>query len=113
LNKRRFPIKVADSALSKLSESIRQGGQGVKGIRIKLKSRGCSGLTYDMEYVYDIESSDAHESISGVDLFISKSSVMFLIGSTMKYENGLIYSGFTFENPNSKGECGCGESFHI
>lgn len=88
------------------------------GIRVLIKQKGCSGLKYDIEYAYDIrplesvieESCDDGEKIK---VLIDPRSIMFILGSEMDYVEEKFSSGFVFNNPNEKGKCGCGESFHV
>lgn len=102
------------------SEDDNNGSDGVNaiGIRVLIKQKGCSGLKYDIEYAYDIrplesvieESCDDGQKIK---VLIDPRSVMFILGSEMDYVEEKFSSGFVFNNPNEKGKCGCGESFHV
>ncbi|MGL9718252.1 MAG: HesB/IscA family protein [Wolbachia sp.] len=88
------------------------------GIRVLIKQKGCSGLKYDIEYAYDIRPLESviEESCSDgqkVKVLIDPKSVMFILGSEMDYVEEKFSSGFVFKNPNEKGKCGCGESFHV
>ncbi|QKX02681.1 iron-sulfur cluster assembly accessory protein [Wolbachia endosymbiont of Litomosoides sigmodontis] len=88
------------------------------GIRVLIKQKGCSGLKYDIEYAYDRRPLEAviEESCSDgqkIKVLIDPKSVMFIIGSEMDYIEEKFSSGFVFKNPNEKGKCGCGESFHV
>nr|WCR58917.1 MAG: Iron-binding protein IscA [Wolbachia endosymbiont of Ctenocephalides felis wCfeF] len=88
------------------------------GIRVLIKQKGCSGLKYDIEYAYDIRPLESviEESCSDgqkVKVLIDPKSVMFILGSEMDYVEEKLSSGFVFKNPNEKGKCGCGESFHV
>ncbi|EEH11849.1 HesB/IscA family protein [Wolbachia endosymbiont of Muscidifurax uniraptor] len=88
------------------------------GIRVLIKQKGCSGLKYDMEYAYDTRPLESiiEENCSDdqkVKVLIDPKSVMFILGSEMDYVEEKCSSGFVFKNPNEKGKCGCGESFHV
>ncbi|BFD48077.1 MULTISPECIES: HesB/IscA family protein [unclassified Wolbachia] len=88
------------------------------GIRVLIKQKGCSGLKYDIEYAYDIRPLESiiEENCSDgqkVKVLIDPKSVMFILGSEMDYVEEKFSSGFVFKNPNEKGKCGCGESFHV
>ncbi|NUY39669.1 iron-sulfur cluster assembly accessory protein [Wolbachia endosymbiont of Litomosoides brasiliensis] len=88
------------------------------GIRVLIKQKGCSGLKYDIEYAYDtrpLESVIEENCSDGqkVKVLIDPKSVMFILGSEMDYVEEKFSSGFVFKNPNEKGKCGCGESFHV
>ena len=83
------------------------------GVRIGLRTKGCSGLSYNLEYVDEIQAADEVVSEYGVTIYIDPKAVMFLIGTTMDFVMDDLQSGFVFNNPNEKGRCGCGESFHV
>lgn len=88
------------------------------GIRVLIKQKGCSGLKYDIEYAYDTRPLESmiEENCSDdqkVKVLIDPKSVMFILGSEMDYVEEKFSSGFVFKNPNEKGKCGCGESFHV
>lgn len=88
------------------------------GIRVLIKQKGCSGLKYDIEYAYDVRPLESviEESCSDdqtVKVLIDPKSIMFILGSEMDYVEEKFSSGFIFKNPNEKGKCGCGESFHV
>ncbi|RDD35597.1 Iron-sulfur cluster assembly protein [Wolbachia endosymbiont of Cylisticus convexus] len=88
------------------------------GIRVLIKQKGCSGLKYDIEYAYDIRPLESviEKSCSDgqkVKVLIDPKSIMFILGSEMDYVEEKFSSGFIFKNPNEKGKCGCGESFHV
>jgi iron-sulfur cluster assembly protein len=77
------------------------------------KSRGCSGLTYTLEYADEKGKFDEVVQAKGVTILIDPKASMFIIGTEMDYVEDKLQSGFTFRNPNEKGRCGCGESFHV
>lgn len=88
------------------------------GIRVLIKQKGCSGLKYDIEYAYDTRPLESiiEETCSDdqkVKVLIDPKSIMFILGSEMDYVEEKFSSGFVFKNPNEKGKCGCGESFHV
>ena len=78
-----------------------------------LRSRGCSGLTYTLEYADEKGKLDELVQDKGVTVLIDPKASMFIIGTEMDYVEDKLQSGFTFRNPNEKGRCGCGESFHV
>lgn len=90
-----------------------QGKKEAVGMRIKLKTRGCSGLAYDLECVYEPLETDEKIQVHGVTLYVDSHALIFLAGTQMDYEDNLLKSGFVFKNPKEKGRCGCGESFHV
>ena len=78
-----------------------------------MRARGCSGLTYTLEYADEKGKFDEIVEDKGVTLLIDPKASMFIIGTEMDYVDDKLQSGFTFRNPNEKGRCGCGESFHV
>ncbi|MBT4879706.1 MAG: iron-sulfur cluster assembly accessory protein [Alphaproteobacteria bacterium] len=83
------------------------------GIRVSIRSRGCSGLSYTIEYADNLNSHDEVIECDGITLYIDPKAIMFLLGTEMDYIEEKLQSGFIFKNPNEKGRCGCGESFHV
>ena len=81
-----------------------------KALRIGLKKGGCAGMEYTMEYVNEISQSDEVIEVDGAKVVIAPTAQMFLFGTVIDYENGLLESGFKFTNPNVSETCGCGES---
>jgi iron-sulfur cluster assembly protein len=83
------------------------------GIRIGVRERGCSGNAYTLEYVNEPHPYDEQVQEKGVTIFIDPKAVLFVIGTEMDFVQEKLQSGFVFRNPNEKGRCGCGESFHV
>ncbi|MCP5369904.1 MAG: iron-sulfur cluster assembly accessory protein [Rickettsiaceae bacterium] len=83
------------------------------GIRIGVKSGGCSGMKYFVEYADDQQPFDEIVQEHGITIFIDPKALMYLLGSQMDYIEEDFKSGFTFVNPNAKAKCGCGSSFNI
>ena len=83
------------------------------GIRIGVRSKGCSGMSYTLEFADKQEPMDEIVETAGIKLLIDPKASLFLIGTEMDYEEEKLKSGFVFKNPNEKGRCGCGESFHV
>lgn len=88
-------------------------GQAGMKLRIGVNTKGCSGLAYDMSWVAEPGPGDEVVADRGVTVVVDRKASLFLIGTTMDYEVKALSSGFTFTNPNEKGRCGCGESFHV
>lgn len=108
-------LKVSDDALKNIREIINKS-ETTDGIRISLKTRGCSGMAYNIEYAkkdQNITKFDDLVKIDDINIFIDPKASMFLIGSEMIYKENELESGFDFVNPNEKGRCGCGESFKV
>lgn len=82
-------------------------------LRISVGTKGCSGLSYDMQFVDAAGPSDERVVDKDVTVLVDRKASLFLIGSVMDYQVKNLESGFTFTNPNEKGRCGCGESFHV
>jgi iron-sulfur cluster assembly protein len=106
-------ITMTDAAIARAKRLMADAEAGVTGLRVGISTRGCSGLSYVVEYA--TEQRQFEEVIEQDDLriFIDPAATMFLIGSEMDYQEGQFQTGFTFNNPNAKGTCGCGESFHV
>ena len=107
-------LKVNELALLEIKNLLNQRKESCAGIRISVRTRGCSGLSYMVEYAIidkNITKFDDLVIKDEISIFIDPKASMFLIGSEMIYKDDDIYSGFDFVNPNEKGRCGCGESF--
>ncbi len=83
------------------------------GVKLSTPRRGCSGLAYSVDYVTEADRFDERIETPGGLFFIDGGSVLYLVGSTMDWVEDDFTAGFTFENPNAKGACGCGESFTV
>lgn len=107
------PIKITAEAVQAIKDKT-AAKDGAKGLRLTIKSTGCSGYSYQMEYAMD-ENPAADDKIEsdGAVLYIPKTSSWMLFGMEIGYAEGKMGSGFTFTNPNESGRCGCGESFSI
>ena len=105
-------MQLSDAAAERLRALYTKGREGML-LRISVNTKGCSGLAYDMTWVPAPGPGDESVSDKGVTVLIDRKASLFLIGTTMDYEVKALSSGFTFTNPNEKGRCGCGESFHV
>ena len=101
-------INITKSAADHIRK-IMEDGAG-KALRIGLKKGGCAGMEYTMEYVNEISESDEVVEVDGAKIVIAPTAQMFLFGTEIDYESGLLESGFKFYNPNVSETCGCGES---
>ena len=101
-------LSITKSAASHIRK-IMEGGGG-KALRIGLKKGGCAGMEYTMEYVNELSDSDEVIEVDGAKVVIAPTAQMFLFGTKIDYESGLLESGFKFINPNVSETCGCGES---
>lgn len=112
------PIQITDAARERIHMLVAQSDKPVAGLKISLKTKGCSGLAYDVDYIDAIAPGDeviALPSTQGkeVAVAIDPKAILYLIGAEMDYVEEQWKSGFVFRNPNEKGRCGCGESFHV
>jgi len=105
-------MTLTDAAAERLQRLYERGEQG-KLLRIGVKTKGCSGLSYDMSWTDAAAATDEVVTDKGLTVLIDRKASLFLIGTVMDYETKALASGFTFTNPNEKGRCGCGESFHV
>tara|TARA_Y100001970_G_scaffold274887_1_gene375351 strand:+ start:7761 stop:8093 length:333 start_codon:yes stop_codon:yes gene_type:complete len=106
-------ISLSDNAAKKIKEIISKEGNNSIGVRVGIKSGGCAGMSYTMEYAKKINPSDEIVEDKGVKVFIDPSAVMYLLGTEMDYKKEQFSSSFVFNNPNETERCGCGESFKI
>ena len=101
-------LSISKSAANHIRKILEDGAG--KALRIGLKKGGCAGMEYTMEYVNEISESDEVVEVDGAKVVIAPTAQMFLFGTEIDYENGLLESGFKFKNPNVSETCGCGES---
>ena len=106
-------MKVTEAAAERVRALMDKRGKPTAGIRIGVRSKGCSGLSYTLEYADEKTAFDEVVEAHGVRLFIDPKAMMFILGTEMDYVEEQLQSGFVFRNPNEKGRCGCGESFHV
>ena len=106
-------VTMTDAAADRVKALVARSEEPVQGLRIGVKTRGCSGMSYSVEYADEPKRFEEVVEQKGVKLFIDPTAVMFILGSEVDYKEDRFTSGFTFENPNEKGRCGCGESFHV
>jgi iron-sulfur cluster assembly protein len=105
-------MRLSDAAADRLRQLYSKGQDGMK-LRISVSTKGCSGLSYRMDWVREPGPGDEIVVDKGLTVLIDRKASLFLIGTEMDYEVKDLTSGFTFNNPNEKGRCGCGESFHV
>lgn len=106
-------ITLTDAAADRVQQLMARADQKVQGLRVGINTRGCSGMSYVVEYADEPRQFEEIIEHKGVRIFIDPAATMFLIGAQMDYQEDKFQSGFTFSNPNEKGRCGCGESFHV
>ncbi len=106
-------ITVTDAATKRVKALLDGRGKASVGVRVGIRSKGCSGLSYTIEFADEKGPFDDVVEVGGVTILIDPKATMFILGTEMDYVEEKLESGFVFRNPNEKGRCGCGESFHI
>ena len=106
-------IKLSDNAASRIKEIMTNAEKDSLGVRVSVKSGGCAGMSYVMEYTEETNPNDEVIEDKGVKVFIDSAAVMYLLGTEMDYKKDDFSSSFTFKNPNETERCGCGESFKV
>lgn len=102
------PVTMTASAARQIAKLMTR--DSTKGLRIGIKKGGCAGMEYTMDYVSEVDPNDARVEHEGAVVMIAPAAQMFLFGTEIDYETGLLESGFRFRNPNVADACGCGES---
>jgi iron-sulfur cluster assembly protein len=110
---RAAPITITDSAFNRVKDLLAARGKPSVGIRIGIRTKGCSGLSYSLEYADEQNPLDEMMKIEDVTILIDPKAILFILGTEMDYVEEKMQSGFVFRNPNEKGRCGCGKSFHV
>ena len=103
-------MRLSEAAATRIKELMVKADRPIAGVRVGVKNGGCAGMEYTMEYVADIQPHDEVVESNGARVMIAPMAQMFLFGTEIDYEAGLIESGFRFNNPNVAEACGCGES---
>jgi iron-sulfur cluster assembly protein len=109
-------VKITDEAFTEIKNLLSQRQEPCEGIRVGVRTRGCSGMSYTIEYAIKDKNITKFDDLvvrDEVSVFIDPKASMFLIGSEMIFKTDELNSGFDFVNPNEKGRCGCGESFKV
>lgn len=110
--RRLAPLILTEAAINRIRDICR-ARPDVIGLRIGVKQRGCSGLTYTLDYATHRDPNDVEVVKDDVRIFMDRKAQLTLIGSEMDYKDDKLASEFTFNNPNITGTCGCGESFTL
>lgn len=103
-------MTLTERAAGRIRELIEQNEKALVGVRVGVKNAGCAGMSYTLNPVETPDVADDVVSDHGVDVYVDPKAVLFLLGSTMDYEETKLRSGFVFNNPNEVSSCGCGES---
>jgi iron-sulfur cluster assembly protein len=106
------PLLTLTEAAAAHLRALYAGGDG-RLLRLSLAARGCSGMSYALDFVAAPDATDELVIDRGVRLLVDRRATLFLVGTVMDWRQDALSSGFTFANPNEAGRCGCGESFHV
>jgi len=106
-------ISLSDNAAIRIKEIMSSAEQNSIGVRVGVKSGGCAGMSYMMEYAKEAKKNEEVIEDKGVKVFIDSNAVMYLLGTEMDYKTDKFSSQFVFKNPNETERCGCGESFKV
>ena len=106
-------VHVSESAAKQIHTLLVQEGRSNGYVRVRVKSGGCSGLSYNIDFVDAPQEGDALFEEREVRILVEKMSLLYLLGTTLEYSGGLNGKGFSFDNPNASRTCGCGESFAL
>jgi iron-sulfur cluster assembly protein len=106
-------LTVTPAARQQMAYLIEKRGKPSAGIKVKVKTGGCSGLAYHIEYADAIDKYDEVIKTEDITVVIDPKAVIYLVGTQMDYVKEKMKEGFVFINPNEKGRCGCGESFRV
>src|ERR1700761_2657147 len=110
---RKQALTVTDAAAGRIQTLLASRDKPSLGIRVGVRARCCSGLSDTLEYADEKGKFDEIVEDKGVTILVDPKAVMFILGTEMDYVEEKLESGFVFRNPNEKGRCGCGESFHV
>ncbi|MBL3591323.1 MAG: iron-sulfur cluster assembly protein [Gammaproteobacteria bacterium (ex Lamellibrachia satsuma)] len=105
-------ITITEAAAKHVQQFLSNRGKGI-GIRLAVRTSGCSGMAYEMEFADELDEDDQVFEDLGVKVIIDPKSLVYLDGTEIDYTKEGLNEGFKFNNPNAKGECGCGESFQV
>jgi iron-sulfur cluster assembly protein len=106
-------LNLTPAAEARIAELMERAPDGAIGVKLSTPRRGCSGLAYSVDYVTEEKPFDEKIETPGGTFYVDGASILYLIGSRMDWVEDDFAAGFTFENPNAKGSCGCGESFTV
>ena len=113
LRPRPAALILTPNAEARIAALMAKAPEGAIGVKLSTPKRGCSGLAYSVDYVTDAKPFDEKIETPGGTLYVDGGSILYLVGSTMDWVEDDFAAGFVFQNPNAKGECGCGESFTV
>ena len=106
-------ISLSNNAANRIKDIMSNAEKDSIGVRIGVKSGGCAGMSYVMEYTKEVNPNDEIIEDKGVNVFVDSGAIMYLLGTEMDYKKEEFSSSFVFKNPNETERCGCGESFKV
>jgi iron-sulfur cluster assembly protein len=113
IRQRPAALILTEAAQARVADLMGRAPEGVVGVKLSTPRRGCSGLAYSVDYVTDPDPIDEAIPVGETTLWVDAGSLLYLVGSTMDWQEDDFTAGFVFQNPNAKGACGCGESFTV
>ena len=105
-------VTMTEAAAERVKKFLQSRGKGI-GLRLGVKTSGCSGMAYVLEFVDETQGDDEVFNVAGVNIFVDSKSLIYLDGTELDFVKEGLNEGFKFNNPNKTGECGCGESFTV
>jgi len=105
-------ITLTDAAADRVKSFLKQRGKGL-GLRLGVRTSGCSGMAYVLEFIDELDEGDVVFEVQGVKVVVDPKSMVYIDGTELDFAKEGLNEGFKFNNPNVKDECGCGESFNI
>ncbi len=106
-------LTLTEKAVNHINGLISESDKPIDGLHISVRNTGCAGMAYEVNYAKEEPKNSVKVEDKGITLYIDNFASVFLAGSQIDYKTELLSSGFTFDNPNITGECGCGESFTV
>ena len=106
-------IKVTEAAAARIRDILARAEKPAVGVRVGITKGGCAGMSYQMDLATEVGRGDEVVDTQGVRVLVDPKAVLYLLGSEMDWIDDKFNSRFEFRNPNEKGRCGCGESFHV
>ncbi len=113
IRQRPAAVMLTPAAEARIAALMAKAPEGTVGVKLSTPRRGCSGLAYSVDFVSEAQPFDEKIETPGGTFYIDGASVLYLVGSTMDWQEDDFAAGFVFQNPNAKGACGCGESFTV
>ena len=113
MRERPAPLSLTDAAAERVKALLATREEPAMGLRVGVNPKGCAGQSYSIDFADKAEPMDEVVNTKGVTVVIDSKALMYLIGTELDYVVDKMSSSFVFRNPNEKGRCGCGESFHV